>query len=248
MEREARHLARPRTRLRLTAVTAMVVGLALWLVVSWTTGSTSSSEPLPEPPGLSGGEREDEQPPSEEDGPAGGSGDGTVGSSDSQGNQQGSSPEAEQTVVVHVAGAVEAPGVVELSAGSRVHEAVEAAGGAQEEASLASLNLAAEVEDGSLVTVPTQQEVADGEFPANQTDGPGPGEDVESGSEGEALIDLNRAEPADLEELPGIGPALSERMVTHREQHGAFEALEDLAAVSGIGPAILADLEDLVTW
>lgn len=223
VEREARLLARPRTGLRLTAVTVVIVGLLVWLTVSWLTSPSSSSD-LPEPPELGDGQRPDEEPPPKE-----------------------GTESAPEQLIVHVAGAVDQPGIVELPGGARVHEALEAAGGAQGDAALDVLNLAAEVQDGSLLTVPTQQEVADGDFSTAKEEG-GPGQSGATSDGVGSRVDLNHAQAAELEDLPGIGPALSERIVTHREQHGSFESLEDLAAVSGVGPAVLADLEDLVTW
>ena len=148
----------------------------------------------------------------------------------------GSAPPATTgPLVVHVAGAVARPGVYELAPGSRVQAAVDAAGGAAPGADPGALNLAAPVADGERVYVPLVGETVPvaAESPAVTAAATGP-------------IDLNRASAAELDELPGIGPATAAAIVEHREQHGPFASVEDLEAVRGIGPAKLDALRDLV--
>ncbi|NLF03922.1 MAG: helix-hairpin-helix domain-containing protein [Actinomycetales bacterium] len=137
-------------------------------------------------------------------------------------------------LVVHVVGAVNEPGVVELTAGARVAEAVEAAGGATGKADLGALNLARTVEDGEQVVVPRR-----GQGPAGEVPG-------ESGAPSDPRVDLNAADATLLETLPGIGPVLAERIVTWRTEHGRFSAVEELLEVSGIGPSLFGQLEGLV--
>lgn len=156
----------------------------------------------------------------------------------------------EQAVVVHVAGQVQEPGVVELPAGSRVHEALDAAGGPTSQAALEAVNLAATLIDGQQLYVP-----AVGEEPREpvSTDagqeatgpGPDPGRADQDGQP--ALVDLNSADETTLQSLPGIGPAMSARIIEHRTANGQFTSVDQLSAVSGIGPATLARLRDLVT-
>lgn len=237
-ERQERHSAPGRIRLRALAVVVVAGALIGWLVVSWLGSGSSSSEALPEAPELTG-ERsaEEESPP--------GPGQEDEGTQDEvRDGEAGGEGEAEP-VVAHVVGAVQSPGVVEVPPGARVHEAVEEAGGPASGAALDGLNLAEEVQDGVLIWVPTQEELDAGEAPPDDQGQSG----GSAGGDGPAeLINLNTADAAALEELPGIGPALAERIVDHRESHGDFGAVEELAAVSGIGPAVLADVEDLVTW
>ena len=114
-------------------------------------------------------------------------------------------------LIVHVSGAVAAPGVVHLPGGARVDDALRAAGGATEEAELAAVNLARPLVDGEQIHVP---------LPGEQ---PPPAEDG----------------PAELEELPGVGPAIAQRILEHREKNGAFTSVDGLLEVSGIGPATL---------
>lgn len=139
-------------------------------------------------------------------------------------------------VVVHVAGAVVRPGVHRLPAGSRVIDAVEASGGLAPDADAARVNLAAVVADAAQIYVPRLGEAAP---PA------GAGAGAASGP-GDGLVDLNTADLAALDALPGIGPATAAAIVAHRDEHGPFATVEDLLEVRGIGEAKLEALRDLV--
>ena len=154
----------------------------------------------------------------------------------------GSSPGS--NVMVHVVGAVKNPGVFTLVQGSRVFQAIDAAGGALPGAGLSALNLAAPLSDGAQILVPTKEETAS--MPA-----PGVGTVPQSGTvpgvQGVGLVNLNTATAADFEALPGVGPVLAERIVAWRTDHGSFSSVEGLNAVTGIGPKLLAGLRDLVT-
>lgn len=143
-------------------------------------------------------------------------------------------PPAPPSVRVHVAGAVARPGVYVLPAGAIVGQALEAAGGAIVQADLSHLNLAAPVAEGQQVLVPRQGT-------------PLPSPDAAAAAPQTGLLDLNRATAPELERLPGIGPVLAQNIVDHRERYGPFRAVEDLLAVSGIGPARLEQLRSLVT-
>jgi competence protein ComEA len=140
------------------------------------------------------------------------------------------------TVWVHVVGQVTSPGVVALPAGSRVGEAVAAAGGALPDADLAGLNLAAVVPDGAQVRVPAPGEAPEGA--AVEAVGGGPAAD--------GTVDVNTAGSGELQTLPGIGPVLADRIVAWRTEHGAFSDVDALRDVPGIGPAVLSQLRDLV--
>lgn len=133
-------------------------------------------------------------------------------------------------ITVHVAGWVQRPGLVELSEGSRVADAVAAAGGLLPGARAESINLAAEVSDGEQILVP------------------GPDQRAATGgsAEGDGRLRLNRATASELEALPGVGPVLAERIVSFRDENGPFETIEDLLEVPGIGEAKLASFRDLL--
>jgi competence protein ComEA len=137
----------------------------------------------------------------------------------------------QQGLTVHVSGAVRYPGVVLLVEGERVIDAVEAAGGPLPEADLEALNLAQAVQDGQKISVPVRG--GDSAVAASMNE--------ESGR-----INLNTASRRELEELPGIGPTLAERIVTYRERKGGFRSVEELKQVSGIGPKKFEEIRDLV--
>lgn len=142
-----------------------------------------------------------------------------------------------EEVVVDVAGKVRTPGIVVLPAGSRVVDALEAAGGARRGVDLTSLNLARRLVDGEQILV--------GKSPAAGV-GAAPSSGVPSAPAG-ALVNLNSASQAELETLPGIGPVTAAAIVEWRERHGGFTAVEDLLEVDGIGEVTLERLAPLVS-
>ncbi|ROS46158.1 ComEA family DNA-binding protein [Curtobacterium sp. PhB78] len=158
-------------------------------------------------------------------------------------------------VVVHVLGAVERDGVVRLPPSSRVTDAIERAGGATADADLDRLNLARVLTDGERLYVPRvgEDEVpaaldpVDGGAAAAGSSGDGStGAAGASGTGADSVVDLNSADQAALETLPGIGPGLAGRILAWRDEHGRFTAVEDLLDVSGIGDVRFAELRDRV--
>jgi competence protein ComEA len=151
---------------------------------------------------------------------------------------------APATIAVHVAGAVQHPGVVELRTGARVIDAVEAVGGALAEGDLDRLNLAAKVTDGQRVYVAKVGQSDPGAVGdatgANGVDEPG------AGTTG-GKVNLNTASQAQLEELPGIGPTYAEAIIAERQRRGGFTSVNDLRSVRGIGDKRFAELAPLVT-
>lgn len=139
------------------------------------------------------------------------------------------------SVMIDVKGAVQNAGLYELPAGSRINDAIEAAGGFLPEADSRSINLAVIVLDESAVYVPKQGEESS-ELP-NAT----PGGSAEPG-----LINLNTATEDELTELPGIGPAKAAAIVAHRTENGPFESAEQLMDVTGIGEKSFEQLKELV--
>jgi competence protein ComEA len=134
-------------------------------------------------------------------------------------------------VVVHVTGSVVNPGVYTLPPGSRIQEAVEAAGGLS---GPATVNLAAPVRDGQQIVVST--------LPTSQSTGL----DDSGISVPVLLLDLNTASGAQLEQLPGIGPARASSIIEFRERNGPILFADDLTAIDGIGPATVDGLRQLV--
>lgn len=155
----------------------------------------------------------------------------------------GPSPSAAD-LVVDVAGKVLHPGVYHLPPQSRVSDAVAAAGGARRGVDLTSVNLAAKVSDGQQIVVGLP-----GVAPVGGTVDADPGANTVHGSAGgtaAAPVDLNTATLEQLESLPGIGPALGQRILDWRAAHGSFSSVGQLTDVSGIGDARLADLRPRV--
>ena len=140
-------------------------------------------------------------------------------------------------VVVDVVGKVRRPGVYRLPNGSRVDDALAAAGGSLPGVDLSQLNLARKLADGEQVAVGVPGAAA-------AAGAPGSGDASGAAS---ALIDLNTATAQQLDTLPGVGPVLAQRIVDWRTEHGRFDSVDQLQEVSGIGPSRLADLRSLVT-
>ncbi|MFD0891943.1 helix-hairpin-helix domain-containing protein, partial [Streptosporangium algeriense] len=136
-------------------------------------------------------------------------------------------------VTVHVTGKVRHPGVVTLPGGSRVADALRAAGGVRGGASSGSLNLARRLVDGEQIVVgaPRTPGAAGAPAPADPA---------------AAVLDLNSATPQQLEQLPGVGEVLAQRIVEYRDGHGGFRGVEQLREISGIGDRKYADLKDRV--
>jgi competence protein ComEA len=144
-------------------------------------------------------------------------------------------------ILIYVTGAVKEPNTtVSLPAGSRVQEAVEAAGGMLEEADLARVNLAAVLRDGDQVFVPT---IGNDTASADATS-----EVMLATPPGGTKVYINTATLEELDALPGIGPATAQSILDYREANGPFTSLEDLDQVSGIGPALLESIAPLVVF
>lgn len=143
-------------------------------------------------------------------------------------------------VTVHVCGAVCREGVYSLPAGTRLCDAIEAAGGFSEEADTACLNLAALIEDGSQIRVPTKEESA--AWPET-----GYGANTGAASAEGGRININSAGMEELMQIPGIGETKARRILEYREQNGRFESIEDLMKVPGIKDASFQKLKDYIT-
>ncbi|QXT61851.1 ComEA family DNA-binding protein [Tessaracoccus palaemonis] len=143
-------------------------------------------------------------------------------------------PSSSAPLRVHVAGEVRSPGVVLVSPGAIVQDAIESAGGLTKEADPALLNLAAQLADGMQIVVGSSQSPA-GEIVGEATATQG------------LLVNLNTATAEQLEELPGVGPVTAAAIVAWRAESGPFSAVDDLQEVSGIGPKTYEQLRELVT-
>jgi competence protein ComEA len=143
-----------------------------------------------------------------------------------------SSEPVSSVIYVHILGQVVRPGLYELPDGARAVDAVAAAGGFTEQADAAGLNLARFVSDGEQIVVPAIGEVPVGASP---------------GIAGDGRVNLNTADAATLDTLPGVGPATAANILAWRQEHGRFESVDDLLDVGGIGEAKLDAIRDLVT-
>jgi competence protein ComEA len=142
-------------------------------------------------------------------------------------------PAPARKLLVHVVGAVRSPGLYRLDEGSRIDDAITAAGGPKPKAALELVNLASPVADGQQVLVPVQ-----GEGTPSATATPG--------AASTERVHLNTATLEELDALPGIGPVTAQEILDYRAEHGAFSSVEELDAVPGIGPTRLAELLDHV--
>lgn len=140
-----------------------------------------------------------------------------------------------ELLAVHVVGAVEKPGVYMLADDKRVNDAVQLALPTSK-ADLSQINMAAFLEDGKQIYVPAYGEKKVAVSAVQRI-----------GENSSGLINLNTASPSELDRLPGIGPALAERIIAYREQYGLFDAIEDVTKVSGIGPSLLEKIRSKVT-
>ena len=154
--------------------------------------------------------------------------DGTTVADDRADGQQAS----KAVVFVHVCGEVKEPGVYELSEGSRVVDAVEAAGGLLEDAAEEAVNLAETVSDGVQVVIPNRTEVEAAE--------------KQMAEEAAGLVNLNTATKAQLMELPGIGESKAEDIIRYRESSGGFRTIEEIMQVPGIKEAGFRKIKDRV--
>lgn len=152
-------------------------------------------------------------------------------------------------IVVHVAGEVNVPGVYSLAAGSRMVDALNAAGGPTNRADLEVINLATPITDATQIYVPARNQTARPIFRRPQ---PGVNGGVHAGATGQTdsqqsgVININRASAAELEQLPGVGPATAQAIIDYRTSNGPFAAPEDLLEVKGIGPAKFASMRSKV--
>lgn len=145
-------------------------------------------------------------------------------------------PPEPKLLVVHVAGQVANPGVYRLTEGSRVQDAVAAAGGPSAQADVEALNLASLIADGQKIFLPEPGQA----LPPDQGGAP-------SGGGAPGKVNLNTADRETLESLPSVGPVKAERIISHRETHGPFTSPRQIMEVSGFGPKTYESLKDLIS-
>ena len=159
----------------------------------------------------------------------------------------------ETKIVVHVSGAVNNEGIVELEQGSRISDAIDKSGGFKEDADMSKINLAFKLEDGMKIYVPTIEE-SDNEMAQNNfidetykyiTSSSGATEENKGNGEF-SKVNINTATQTELETLPGIGPSTSLKIINYREENGNFTNIDEIKEVSGIGDAKYENIKDLI--
>lgn len=160
-------------------------------------------------------------------------------------------PPTQPPLVVQISGAVAKPGVYSLPPGSRVLDAIQAAGGVLTDADVNLINQAALIQDGQMIWVPVRSS-APQNSPTQDSVPVVPALPENPSRTSPTLeviypINLNTATPEELESLPGIGPELAARIIEYRNTHGPFVKTEDILMVSGIGPKTFEKIKDLIT-
>ncbi|MFZ5633165.1 MAG: helix-hairpin-helix domain-containing protein [Bacillota bacterium] len=153
--------------------------------------------------------------------------------------------EGNREIVVHVTGAVEKPGVYRFTREMRVSDALERAA-PLDRADVQGLNLAAPLKDGQKIVVPFKQESPQAGVTVPQGGGTAPPQKPVN-ARGTKKVNINRAGAAELETLPGVGPALARRIINHRESLGLFTSEEDIKSVPGIGDKLYDQIKDYIS-
>lgn len=163
------------------------------------------------------------------------------GSEDTSKAHDSTQASAKIPIVIHIDGAVAAPGVYSLESGARTQDAVLAAGGLLDSADTTNVNLAAKLSDGQKVHIPCEGEAVQSSGAADTA-----GNLSSSAASSSGLININTATVDELDTLPGVGPSTAASIVEDRESSGAFSSIEDLMRVNGIGEKKFAKLKDYI--
>ncbi|NLI56294.1 ComEA family DNA-binding protein [bacterium] len=151
-------------------------------------------------------------------------------------------------IYVDIAGEIKSPGVYEMENGDRVFQLIEKAGGATENADISSINLSKKLTDGEKIIIFAKRNLIDSETTTSssitQSD---TSSSINSSTNKSNLININTASQKELEELPGIGPALAQKIIDYREKNGYFSTIEDIKKVSGIGDKRFEAIKDSIT-
>lgn len=162
--------------------------------------------------------------------------------------------EKEEKIIVHITGAVNKEGIVELETGQRVADAIEKAGGAKENADIKNINLATVLEDGMKIHIPTIEETQELKNNQNEENTIEQNTNIQI-TEGtintniktkQEKININTATEEELDTLPGIGPSTASKIIEYRTKNGKFKSIEEIKEVSGIGDAKYEKIKDLI--
>lgn len=164
---------------------------------------------------------------------------------------------SDDRILVHISGAVNKEGIVELKAGSRIADAIDKAGGMKEEADIEEINLAYPLEDGMKIRIPTKQEKSEKSNEVQEeklenyvTTSSGISSSEKSKEKNNNTqnkkVNINTATQTELETLPGIGPSTAMKIISYRNEKGKFSKIEDIKEVSGIGDSKYNKIKDLI--
>ena len=153
--------------------------------------------------------------------------------------------EEKNIIIVHITGAVKNPGIVKLEEGSRIEDAINKAGGLNEDADITNVNLAYILEDGIKIKIPSSLDVTEvqNENILNSDSGENIVEEFEDSDKG-SLLNINKATKQDLQNLPGIGVSLASKIIEYREENGKFANIEDIKNVNGIGDSKYENIKE----
>lgn len=164
---------------------------------------------------------------------------------------------SDDRILVHISGAVNKEGIVELKIGSRIADAIDKAGGMKEEADIEDINLAYKLEDGMKIHIPTKQERESSNITEEGkteeitekyvTTSSGVSAKNETKNTQNLKININTATQTQLETLPGIGPSTATKIITYRKEKGKFKTIEDIKEVSGIGDSKFEKIKNYIT-
>lgn len=154
------------------------------------------------------------------------------------------------TIIVHITGEIKVPGIVELEEGSRIMDAINAAGGTTQDADVSELNLAYVLEDGEKIIVPSKEEVKENakqEYISSDDGNTVSGNSKGKGKEEKIMVNINTAAQSELEMIPGIGPSTALKIIEYRKENGKFNSIEDIKNVKGIGDAKFNSMKEYIT-
>ena len=151
------------------------------------------------------------------------------------------------TIFVDIGGAVKNPMLVELPDGSRVDDAIQAAGGLKQEADMSNINRAEFLLDGQKIYIPSLALDADGNVIENAAAGTAVSSASGSGSDATGKVNINTADSTQLQTLNGVGPATAQKIIDYRQSNGSFTSVEDIKNVSGIGDKTFEKMKDHIT-
>ena len=154
--------------------------------------------------------------------------------------------ESKEKIIIHITGAVNKEGIVELEENARLADAIEKAGGTKENADISSINLATILEDGMKIHIPTIEETKSMNQNNTSLQTNIQTEEIATNTKKQEKININTADEKQLDTLPGIGPSTASKIIEYRKENGKFKSIEEIKEVSGIGDAKFEKIKNLI--